>query len=94
MKALTRAGTLLAVVAFVSLPPSPSAADPAKVGAITVRVAGLRSNDGQVGCSLHNSAKAFPRDATAAVEVRFCPISEGTSVCAFQPVPAGTYAVA
>jgi uncharacterized protein (DUF2141 family) len=98
MKRLERAGmafVFVALVGLLSLLPSPSAADSAPItGAITVQVAGLRSNDGQVGCSLHNSAKAFPRDAAAAVETRFCPISERASVCAFQPVPAGTYAIA
>ena len=94
MSAPLRTRVLFAVVALLALPSSRSSADPAPTGTITVQVSGLRSNDGQVGCSLHNSAKAFPRDPAAALETLFCPIREKTSVCAFRPVPAGTYAVA
>ncbi len=83
-----------AVLALVGLPASLASADPPPTGAITVHVAGLHSNSGQVGCALYNSAKGYPTDASAAVERRFCAIETSTSVCAFGPVPAGTYAVA
>ena len=79
------AAVLLVVPSFADTPPS---------GAVTVRVAGLRSNDGQVGCALYNSAKGYPKDANAALERVFCSIDKNAAVCAFQPVPAGTYAVA
>lgn len=71
------------------------AADPQPAtGALTVRVSRLRSNDGQVGCALYDSPKGFPTDSTAARQRRWCPINKGASSCAFDPIPAGTYAVA
>lgn len=87
------------VVAVAVLAPGvllviPSSADAPQTGPVTVRVAGLRSNDGQVGCALYNSAKGYPKDASAALEQRFCPIEKNAAVCTFHPVPAGTYAVA
>jgi uncharacterized protein (DUF2141 family) len=84
----------VAVLTLVLLPSSRSSAVVLRTGAITVLVAGLRSNSGQVDCALYNSAKGYPSDASAALQRRFCPIDKSTSVCAFDPVPAGTYAVA
>jgi uncharacterized protein (DUF2141 family) len=63
-------------------------------GVLSVRLSGLRSNDGQVGCALYDSAKGFPSDSAAALQRRWCPIDEKTSTCSFDPIPAGTYAVA
>jgi uncharacterized protein (DUF2141 family) len=94
MNVLKRTKVLFAIAALVGLLPSRSSADPAQTGTITVRVAGLRSHEGQVGCALYDSPKGYPRDASAAVETLFCPIQENSSVCAFRPVPAGTYAIA
>jgi uncharacterized protein (DUF2141 family) len=91
---MQRGGVAAGVLALVVLLSSSSSADAPLTGLITVRVAGLRSNDGQVGCALYNSAKGYPTDASAALERRFCPIDKSASVCAFGPVPAGTYAVA
>jgi uncharacterized protein (DUF2141 family) len=82
------------VIALVVLPASHSSADAPQTGAITVRVNGLRSNEGQVGCALYSSAKGFPKDASAALETRFCPIDKNSSACVFRPVPPGTYAIA
>ena len=73
---------------------STSLADPSAPAVLTVRVSKLWSNDGQVGCSLYNSAKGFPTDSSAALQRRWCAISNKTSACAFDPIPAGTYAVA
>jgi uncharacterized protein (DUF2141 family) len=83
-----------AVLTLVLLPSSRSSAVAPRTGSITVLVAGLHSNSGQVDCALYNSAKGYPSDASAALQRRFCPIDNSTSVCAFDPVPAGTYAVA
>jgi uncharacterized protein (DUF2141 family) len=83
-----------AVLALVGLPASFSSADSPQTGAITVHVAGLHSKSGQVGCALYDSAKGYPKDASAALESRFCPIDKNSSVCVFRPVPAGTYAIA
>jgi uncharacterized protein (DUF2141 family) len=89
-----RSAVAAAVLALVLLLSSGSSADAPPAGSITTRVAGLRSNNGQVGCSLYNSAKGYPKDPSAALESRFCPIDKNASLCAFRPVPAGTYAIA
>jgi uncharacterized protein (DUF2141 family) len=70
-----------------------SAADPPK-GVLTVRITALRSNKGQVGCTIYDSPKGFPADSSAALQRRWCAIDKATSACAFDPVPAGVYAVA
>jgi uncharacterized protein (DUF2141 family) len=92
--AIQRAVVAAGALALVVLTSTYSTADVPQTGAITVRVAGLHSNSGQVGCALYNSGKGYPKDPSAALESRFCPIDTNTSVCAFAPVPAGTYAVA
>jgi uncharacterized protein (DUF2141 family) len=43
---------------------------------------------------VYNSAKGFPKDSSAALQRRWCPIANAASTCAFDPIPAGTYAVA
>ena len=83
--ALVGATVLLAIL--------PASADPA-TGVLTVRLTSLRSNNGQVGCTIYNSAKGFPTDSSAALQRRWCPIASASSMCAFDPIPAGTYAVA
>lgn len=83
----------LAAAALV-LAASPTFADPPPTGVLTVRVSALRSSAGQVGCTLYASAKGFPTDASAALQRRWCPIAGTASTCPFDPVPAGTYAVA
>jgi len=81
-------GAVLLSIAPTLLADSPTGA------ILTVRVSELRCNDGQVGCMLYNSAKGFPTDASAAAQKRWCTITNKTSTCAFDPIPAGTYAVA
>ena len=71
-----------------------SLADPPAMGVLTVRVSSLRSNSGQVGCMIYGSARGFPTDPAAALHRRWCAIDKGASSCAFDPLPAGTYAVA
>jgi uncharacterized protein (DUF2141 family) len=77
----------------LSLLASPSMAD-TPTGVLTARVTDLRSNAGQVGCSIYNSANGFPADSAAALQRLWCPIQNAASSCAFAPIPAGTYAVA
>jgi uncharacterized protein (DUF2141 family) len=89
-----RTVVVAAVLGSVSLPASTSSTDSPQTGIITVRVAALHSNDGQVGGALYNSSTGYPTNASAAMGRRFCPIDKSTSVCAFAPVPAGSYAVA
>jgi uncharacterized protein (DUF2141 family) len=69
-------------------------ADPSAPGTLAVRVTGLRSNGGQVGCTLYDTPNGFPANASAALQRRWCPIDRQTSRCAFDPIPAGVYAVA
>jgi uncharacterized protein (DUF2141 family) len=69
-------------------------ADPPPVGVLTVNVTGLRSNDGQVGCTIYSSAKGFPTDSSSALQRLWCRVASGSSSCSFAPIPAGTYAVA
>jgi uncharacterized protein (DUF2141 family) len=73
---------------------STSVADPPPAAILTVRVAGLRSNRGQVGCMIYSGAKGFPTDSSAALQRLWCPIVTAAATCAFAPIPAGTYAVA
>lgn len=60
---------------------------------LTMRVA-LRNGNGQMGCLLFTSEKGFPKDPNAAAQRKWCPIASSESVCSFDPIPAGTYAVA
>jgi uncharacterized protein (DUF2141 family) len=57
-------------------------------------VTGLRSNGGQVGCTIYGSAKGFPTDSSAALQRVWCPIANAAAACSFAALPAGTYAVA
>jgi uncharacterized protein (DUF2141 family) len=43
---------------------------------------------------IYDSPKGFPTDPSAALQRRWCPIDRTTSLCAFDPLPAGVYAVA
>lgn len=91
-----RAGTPLASLAagaLLVLASTAFADGPAKA-VLTIRISNLRSNDGQIGCSLYGSEKGFPTDPSAALQVKWCPIADKSSTCAFDPIPEGTYAVA
>ena len=86
---------LLTCVVAVTVPCTTYArADAVPAAVLTVRLASLRSNNGQVGCMIYSSAKGFPTDSSAALQRLWCPIANGASTCAFDPIPAGTYAVA
>jgi len=61
---------------------------------ITVAVSGLRSSKGKVGCALFTGPRGFPKDPNAASQRLWCKIDQGAATCAFEPVAAGTYAVA
>jgi uncharacterized protein (DUF2141 family) len=89
-----RVWLLTALGAAALLAASSSPADPSTSGVLTIRVTGLRSNDGQVGCLIYGSAKGFPTDPSAALQRRWCAIESASATCAFDPIPAGTYAVA
>jgi uncharacterized protein (DUF2141 family) len=80
------------LLATIRSPADP--APPAPLGVLTVKLSSLRSNDGQVGCTIYNSATGYPKDASAALQRIWCPIANAGAACAFAPLAAGTYAVA
>ena len=43
---------------------------------------------------LYKTAKGFPTDPSAAAQKLWCVIRDKASACSFDPIPAGTYAVA
>jgi uncharacterized protein (DUF2141 family) len=54
----------------------------------------LRSNSARIGCALFDTERGFPKDRSAAMQTKWCAIANQESSCSFDPVPAGTYAVA
>jgi uncharacterized protein (DUF2141 family) len=88
-----KVGTILGVAATLSIS-APSLADTPPSGVLTVQITRLRSNNGQVGCTIYNSAQGFPTDSSAALQRKWCPVANSASTCSFDPIPAGTYAVA
>jgi uncharacterized protein (DUF2141 family) len=82
------------VMSTALLVPAPSSADPPATGVLTIHIASLRSNNGQVGCMMYNSAKGYPTDASFSLQHLWCPVADAASSCTFAPVPAGIYAVA
>jgi uncharacterized protein (DUF2141 family) len=81
--------TALALPIFVRAQGAPAPAAP-----LSVHVLNLRSNQGQVGCTLFDSEKGFPKDADKALQRRWCPIAGNAATCSFNPISQGTYAVA
>jgi uncharacterized protein (DUF2141 family) len=72
-----------------------SVADAVPVAAVlSVRLVDLRNNGGQIGCGLWASEKGFPKDRSVALQTKWCPIANKESLCNFDPIPPGTYAVA
>ncbi|HSY22834.1 MAG TPA: DUF2141 domain-containing protein [Polyangiaceae bacterium] len=69
-------------------------ADAVSSAILSVRLVGLRNDHGRTGCALFGSEKGFPKDSDAAVQRVWCPIHASESTCRFDPIPAGTYAVA
>jgi uncharacterized protein (DUF2141 family) len=43
---------------------------------------------------IYSSPKGFPKDSSAALQRRWCPVANSASTCAFDPIPAGVYAIA
>jgi uncharacterized protein (DUF2141 family) len=73
----------------------PSEADPPPPTAVlSARLLELRSNAGKIGCMLFASEKGFPKDPGAAAQIKWCSIANKESSCSFDPIAAGTYAVA
>jgi uncharacterized protein (DUF2141 family) len=61
---------------------------------IQVRITGVRNAGGQVGCTLFDGPKGFPGNIERAVKQTVRPAQKGTTVCTFEGVPSGRYAVA
>ena len=60
---------------------------------IHVEIDGLRSDKGQVVCSLFSSASDFPKHTDKAVPHAQAEISAGHAACEFPGVAPGTYAI-
>jgi uncharacterized protein (DUF2141 family) len=54
----------------------------------------VKDDRGQVGCLLFDTPQGFPTDESAALQKKWCAIRKTESACRFDPIPAGTYAVA
>ena len=78
---------LVAVSVLAEEPPS---------GTLSVRVHGLQSNAGKVGCWLYDAAhaKGYPTDATAARALHWGAIANQAAALTFDGLPPGTYALA
>ncbi len=66
---------------------------PAFSAELTVRVSGLETNDGKIGCALHRSSDTFPMGVSPIEPVWVAP-SDKSAVCRFADVTDGTYAIA
>jgi uncharacterized protein (DUF2141 family) len=86
-----RSSFALALLAGIAVA-APSYAD--VTGVLSVRVVSLRNDHGQVGCLLFASDRGYPKDPNAAIQRRWCSIQGAESVCRFDPIAAGTYALA
>jgi uncharacterized protein (DUF2141 family) len=81
----------LVVLLAISIP----ATQAQSAGALLeVTVPQVRNAQGGLGCQLFASAQGFPKKGERALQSVMSPITNGTARCRFQPVPAGTYAVA
>jgi uncharacterized protein (DUF2141 family) len=61
---------------------------------LEVVVPQVRNAQGGLGCQLFAGAEGFPKKGERALQSVMSPIANGTARCRFQPVPAGSYAVA
>lgn len=84
----------IAAVALATLSISAAHADPPSRATLRVQLTRLRSDAGWVGCTLYADARGFPEDADAALQQRWCSITDGTATCRFDPVTPGVHAVA
>jgi uncharacterized protein (DUF2141 family) len=82
-----------AAAALLSVMASGPASDAAN-DSITVPIAGLRNDQGQVGCTLFGSADGFPTKPEKAVAGQFVKIASKSATCFFDGVKPGAYAIA
>jgi uncharacterized protein (DUF2141 family) len=59
---------------------------------LDIEVIGLRNDSGEVGCSIFNDARAFPRDDSKVLRHVWTPIHAGKAVCEFTGLAPGDYA--
>jgi len=94
-----RGAALLFVIVLFACASLARAADPAPAAssspALDAVVTNTRDDKGRVGCNLFNDSdpSAFPRDSKKKLLHVWAPIRNGSAVCEFSGIPAGTYAV-
>jgi len=81
---------LLASIAAAQTPIAMPSATPQNP--LDIEVIGLRSDSGEVGCSIFNDARAFPRDDSKVLRHVWAPIHAGKAVCEFTGLAPGDYA--
>ena len=85
--ALMLASIAAAQISTPTATPSASPQNP-----LDVEVIGLRNDSGQVGCSIFNDAKGFPRDDSKVLHHVWTPIRAGKATCEFPNLEPGQYA--
>ena len=86
--------TLALTLAAIASPGLSPAQDASKTGGIKVEITGLRSDKGQLGCSLWAGPDGFPRDDTHILKHVWAPIKSASGECVFAgPFAARDYAV-
>jgi uncharacterized protein (DUF2141 family) len=90
---LIRALTLTTLAMLVAAMLVAGVALAAEPSHLTVRIHGMRNDDGQVFCALFKGPKGFPDGEVAAQGSRTTP-KNGRATCRFKNLEAGTYAAA
>jgi uncharacterized protein (DUF2141 family) len=71
--------------------PAPTA-DAAAANPLELEVVGLRSDSGEVGCSLFFGAQGFPRDDSKVIRHVWAPVHDRKALCRFGGLATGQYA--
>jgi uncharacterized protein (DUF2141 family) len=87
--ALLATGSVFAQAALL-----PAAQAQGASATLDVVIPQVRNAQGGLGCQLFASAVGFPKKGERALQSVMSPITNGSARCRFQPVPAGSYAVA
>jgi uncharacterized protein (DUF2141 family) len=78
---------------WISLAFAAAFASGAHAGTLVITVTGVSEAKGEIGCSLFREPTGFPMDNSAA-RVQWLPAQGAGTVCRFNDVPEGSYAVA
>jgi uncharacterized protein (DUF2141 family) len=89
---VARAQAVVSPTVSAAASPTPAAIT-ATTPVLQAEIVGLRNDNGRVGCSLFNDAKAFPRDDSKMFRHVWAPIHGGRALCQFPGIPAGQYAM-